>query len=139
MNCALCIFAFLSLGRKLFIYQKIWGDVMQAKKGQWVQISDTVLDVGERASQVPDDTKAVPLVMWVKGYLCADAELGASCSVITPTGREVTGKLEEIEPGYTHAFGEYVPELDIVRWQVREMLSGVKILDDLSIKGGAGA
>jgi len=104
---------------------------MQAKKGQWVQIRNVVLEVGERATTTPEDTQATPLVMWVKGYLTADAELGADCSIITPTGREVTGKLEEIEPGYEHAFGEYVPELDIVRWQVREALTG------FSLKGGA--
>ena len=103
---------------------------MQAKKGQWVQIHNVVLKVGERAEQVPEDTKAVPLEMWVKGYLTAEAELGSECSVITPTGREVKGKLEEIEPGYIHDFGGYVPELDIVRWQVREMVTGV------SLKGG---
>jgi len=100
---------------------------MQAKKGQWVQIHNVVLKVGERAAAAPEDTQAVPLDMWVKGYLTADAELGSDCTVITPTGREVSGKLEEIEPGYSHAFGEHVPELDIVRWQVREITTGVSL------------
>ena len=104
---------------------------MQAKKGQWVQIRNTVLDVGERASQIPEDTQAVPLIMWVKGYLTADAKVGEDCEIITPTERKVSGTLEEIEPGYSHGFGEYVPELDDVRWQVRGMLTGV------SMKGGA--
>lgn len=97
---------------------------MTANKGQWVQIHNIVLAAGERG-QVPEDTQNVPLEMWVKGYLTADAELGAECMVITPTGREVAGTLEEIEPGYVHGFGGYVPELDIVRWQVRELMSGV--------------
>ena len=106
---------------------------MQAKKGQWVQIHNVVLKVGERAAQVPEDTQAVPLEMWVKGYLVDDAELGCECTVITPTGREVAGKLTEIEPGYEHTFGEYVPELDKVRWQVRGIMTGI------SLKGGAEA
>ena len=106
---------------------------MQAKKGQFVQICTVVLEAGERAVQVPEDTKAVPLVMWVKGYLAEDAELNAECVIITSTGRRVAGRLEEIEPGYNHAFGEYVPELDAVRWQVREIVTG------FSLTGGAGA
>ena len=97
---------------------------MTAKKGQWVQIRNIVLEAGERAAQVPEDTQAVPLVMWVKGYLIADAEIGERCTVITPTGRKVSGKLEEIEPGFSHAFGEYVPELDVVHRQVRELVTG---------------
>lgn len=103
---------------------------MQAKKGQWVQIRNVVLEAGARAAQVPEDTQAVPLMMWVKGYLTTDTQLGEHCTVITPTGREVSGALVEIEPGYGHAFGAYVPELDVVRRQVREMATGV------SLKGG---
>ena len=95
---------------------------MRGNKGQWVQVHNMILEPSERAAQVPDDTKAVPLEMWVKGYLTADAELGGECTVVTPTGREVTGRLEEIEPGYIHAFGGYVPELDVMRRQVRDML-----------------
>jgi len=39
---------------------------MDAKKGDWVQIRDTVLEAGERAPQVPADTAGLPLLMWVK-------------------------------------------------------------------------
>ena len=95
---------------------------MRADKGRWVQVHNVVLEPAERAAQVPEDTRAVPFEMWVKGYLAADAELGGECTIVTPTGREVTGTLEEIEPGYSHAFGGYVPELDVVRRQVRDML-----------------
>ena len=105
---------------------------MQGKVGQWVQIRNTVLHVGERAAQIPEETQATPLMMWVKGYLVIDAEVGKECTVTTPTGREVQGILEEIEPGYIHDFGGYVPELDVVRWQVKEMLTGA------SLKGGTG-
>ncbi|MCL2851877.1 MAG: 2-amino-4-oxopentanoate thiolase subunit OrtA [Defluviitaleaceae bacterium] len=98
---------------------------MQAVKGQWVQVSNIVLDVGERAAQAPKDTQALPLEMWVKGHLVSDAQLDDQCTIVTPTGRHVAGKLVEIEPGYHHAFGEYVPELDAVRRQVLEMMSYV--------------
>ena len=40
-----------------------------AKKGDWVLIHKIVLSPEERAPQVPDDTKKVPLEMWIKGYL----------------------------------------------------------------------
>jgi len=39
-----------------------------AKKGDWVQIQVTILHPEERAPQVPEDTKKVPLEMRVKGF-----------------------------------------------------------------------
>jgi len=95
---------------------------MQGKKGQWVQIHNIVLEPADRAPQVPDDTKATPLVMWVKGYLNADAEVNCECEITTVTGRIVKGILDEVEPSYSHDFGKYVPELDIIRDQVRKAL-----------------
>ena len=95
---------------------------MGAKKGQWVQISNIVLQPSERAPQVPEDTKKVPLKMWVKGHLTADAEIGAECEIITPTGRAVKGALVEVEPTYTHGFGDYVEELAVIRAQVKNAL-----------------
>ena len=99
---------------------------MQAKKGQWVQIHKIILEPKDRAPQVPDDTKLVPCTMWVKGYLNADAEVNKPCEITTLTGRIVEGVLDEIEPAYTHDFGKYVPELAIIRDQVRNMLWGAK-------------
>ena len=95
---------------------------MQGKKGQWAQIHKVVLQPADRAPQVPDDTKKVPLIMWVKGYLNADAAVGSECEITTVTGRIVNGILDEIEPSYTHDFGKYIPELDIIRDQVRKTL-----------------
>ena len=46
------------------------------KKGDWVRIHRVVLQPWERAAAVPEDTKRVPLELWVKGYLCADAAIG---------------------------------------------------------------
>ena len=95
---------------------------MSAKKGQWVQIRSTVLKPEERAPQVPEDTKKTPLVMWVKGYLNNDAAVGTECEITTITGRVVKGMLEEVEPVYQHNFGKYIPELDVIRDQVRKAL-----------------
>ena len=82
-----------------------------ANKGDWVRIHSVVLQPNERASAVPEDTKQVPLELWVKGTLCADAEIGEEVRVITRTGRAVTGTLTEVDPHYTHSFGNFVPEL----------------------------
>ena len=46
------------------------------KKGTWVQIHNIVLRPEERTGKLPEGTKKVPLEMWVKGFLCADAEVG---------------------------------------------------------------
>jgi len=93
-----------------------------AQKGQWAQVSSVVLRPEERAPQVPDDTKKTPLVMWVKGYLNQDSEMGAECEITTVTGRVVKGVLEDVEPVYIHNFGKYIPELDAIRDQVRKAL-----------------
>lgn len=81
------------------------------KKGDWVRIHRVVLQPWERAAAVPEDTKRVPLELWVKGYLCADAEIGGEATVTTRTGRTVTGMLTEADPHYEHSFGAFVPEL----------------------------
>ena len=97
---------------------------MMVKKGEWVRIHKIILQPSERAPQVPDDTKKVPLEMWVKGYLDDDADIGGEVSVTTATGRKETGKLLEVNPSYGHGFGDFVPELLTIDKQVREILFG---------------
>jgi len=94
------------------------------KKGDWVRIHKIILKPEERAPQVPDDTKKVPLEMWTKGYLDADAEIGSDVSVTTSTGRTETGTLIEVNPSFEHDFGKFVPELLVIDKQVREILFG---------------
>ena len=97
---------------------------MNAKKGEWVKIYRVILKPEERAPQVPDDTKLVPLEMWVKGFITADAELGDIVDVKTITGRMESGKLVEINPTYTHSFGNFVPELLQIGLDLKEILFG---------------
>lgn len=94
------------------------------KKGEWVRIHKIILEPSERAPQVPEDTKKVPLEMWDKGYLQEDANIGDLVSIITATGREESGTLREVNPYYTHDFGKFVPELLIISKQVREITFG---------------
>lgn len=96
------------------------------KKGSWVQIRQTVLNPADRAPQVPEDTKKVPLQLWVKGELMQDASLGDTITITTATGRMVTGELVAENPPYIHSFGNFVPELRMVGEQARTILSGGK-------------
>lgn len=95
-----------------------------AKKGDWVQICSVVLPAGQRASQVPEDTRACDLLMWVKGFIRDDAEMGAEAEVLTVTGRRERGTLCAVNPGYVHSYGSFVPELLQVQMQLRELLAG---------------
>lgn len=95
-----------------------------AKKGDWVIIHSIVFTSEQRAPQVPDDTKKVPLEMWVKGYLQADANIGDTVKVETRTGRIEEGTLLEVNPFYKHDFGKFVPEILQIGEQVREVLFG---------------
>lgn len=92
------------------------------KKGEWVSVHCVVLPSSERAPQVPDDTKTVPLEMWTKGYLCNDAEIGDNVEVVTRVGRVQQGELVEVNPCYKHDFGNFVPELNVIGDSLRAML-----------------
>jgi len=94
------------------------------EKGKWVLIRRTVLEPGERAPQAPEDTREVPLRMWIKGTLQKRAAIGEEVTVLTRTGRIETGTLLEENPYYKHDFGKCVPELMAISDQVREMVFG---------------
>jgi hypothetical protein len=95
-----------------------------AKKGDWVQIHQIILKPEERTAKIPEETKKVPLELWVKGYLKEDANIGDIVEVTTLTKRKVKGELIEVNPIYNYSFGEeFVPELikigEIVKGIVR--------------------
>ncbi|QCX32759.1 2-amino-4-ketopentanoate thiolase [Caloramator sp. E03] len=96
-----------------------------AKKGDWVQIHQIVLKPEERTGKLPEDTKKVPLELWVKGFLNHDANLYDEVEITTLTGRIVKGELVLINPRYEYGFGdEYVPELLKIGKQLRGILKG---------------
>jgi len=94
------------------------------KKGEWVRIKKIILPAGERAPQDPDDTKATPLVMWTKGFLQADAEIGEEVEIITAVDRKETGTLVEVHPYYKHSYGKFVPELVEIDRNYKKFLFG---------------
>jgi hypothetical protein len=90
--------------------------------GTWVEIHCVVLHPGERAPQIPDDTKTVPLEMRVKGFLSESSALGEETEILTPAGRRLRGILTEVNPPYAHGFGAPIPELSAIGQEVRDIL-----------------
>jgi hypothetical protein len=91
-------------------------------KGTWVEIHRIVLAPGERAPQVPEDTRLVPLEMRVKGFLLEAAALGEEAEIETPAARRLRGTLVADNPAYTHGFGPPIPELSTIGSAVRRIL-----------------
>ena len=94
------------------------------EQGTWVEIYNVVLEAGEHAPQVPEDTQRVPLEMRVKGFLVSSAAIGEKVEISTPTGRRLNGILTEVNPAYTHSFGPPIPALSTIGSEVRELLRG---------------
>ncbi len=80
-------------------------------KGTWVEIEQVVLKPEERASSLPADTKQVPYILRVSGFLLEDAEIGQEVSIKTIIGRKLRGELKVINPSYRHNFGTVITEL----------------------------
>ena len=95
-----------------------------AKKEDWVQIHQIVLRPEERAAHLPEDTKEVPLELWVKGFALQDGKIGDEIEIETVTGRRIKGELVKVNPRYIHDFGDYVPELTKIDMQLKEILFG---------------
>ncbi|AZR74327.1 2-amino-4-ketopentanoate thiolase [Anoxybacter fermentans] len=95
---------------------------MKVPKGTWVQIRQIVLKPEERAPQVPNDTKKVPLELRVKGFLEEDASIGDEVTITTLIGRKLKGRLEAVNPRYEHDFGEPIPELLTIGQKLRQFL-----------------
>ena len=93
------------------------------KKGSWVQIENIILKVGERADDVPEETKNVPLKVFQKGYLQDDAQIGEEVTIRTIIGRTIEGKLIANNPKYNHDFGRPITELLSVGKEFRELIN----------------
>lgn len=91
-------------------------------KGTWVEIHTIILLPGERAQQIPEDTQAVPLEMYAKGFLVDEATLGENATITTAAGRRLTGTLGAENPPYDHGFGAPVPELSVIGIELRTLL-----------------
>ncbi|ABW20355.1 2-amino-4-oxopentanoate thiolase subunit OrtA [Alkaliphilus oremlandii] len=97
-----------------------------ATKNDWVEIENLILSPEERAPQLPEDTKAVPLKMWVKGFLLdEEAKIGDEVSIRTLTDRITKGILVAVKPRHIHDFGEPEPCLLTIGMEVRKELGNL--------------
>jgi hypothetical protein len=83
----------------------------QIQPGTWVEIEQVVLTPEQRAPTLPEDTKCVPYVLRVSGFLIEPAELDGPAHIRTIIGRDLSGVLKTVNPSYSHSFGTVVPEL----------------------------
>ena len=97
--------------------------IERCNPGDWVEIESVLLEPADRSPNLPEDTAAQPLRMWVKGFARSEAALGDELEVETMTGRTVTGRLSDIDPGYTHTFGRPAPELTHVGRDLRDRIT----------------
>ncbi len=80
--------------------------MVDAKKGDFVQIHKTVLAPSQRPDTLPASTKAVPYEGWIKGFLLnSEAAIGEEVKIETFIGREISGILVFVNPTYDHSFG----------------------------------
>jgi len=94
------------------------------EKGSWVRIKRTVLESSLRAERLPEETRKVPFVMWVKGSLLNEGRVGETVTVRTKSGRIEEGELLEVNPAYDLNYGKYVEQLRHIGEEAREILFG---------------
>jgi hypothetical protein len=104
--------------------------------GEWVEVRFVLLEPDDRAANLPPDTAAQPLLVWIKGFARTAAALGDELDVETTTGRAVTGVLTDVNPGYDHTFGRPAPELVRVGADLRARLAAYRTGVDAPAKAG---
>ena len=93
-----------------------------AKVGDWVEIGDTVLEPGQRAPQVPEDTGRVSLQYTVRGFATEPGVCGTPITIRTRAGRELRGTLLAVRPASAHGFGVPADELLGIGEELRSIL-----------------
>lgn len=100
---------------------------MKLKKGQWVEIEDIVLEPGQRSSNLPEDTRNTPLLMWMRGFLNTDgAEIGERVEIRTLCDRRVQGVLVESKPRHNYDFGDTIIELIHIGEELKTLLKSTE-------------
>jgi hypothetical protein len=105
-------------------------DVERCRIDDWVEIEFVLLEPADRSPGLPPETAEKPLKAWVKGFAKAEAAIGEEVAVTTMTGREVTGELTEVNPGYTHTFGKPAAELVHIGRDLREQVAAYRASAD---------
>ena len=94
------------------------------RSGDWAEVRIVLLEPGERAPSLPEDTARAPLEARVHGFLEHDAKVGEAAAVTTLLGRRVEGTLLRLQPAPGHSFGRPVPELLPIGNELRARLRG---------------
>jgi hypothetical protein len=102
------------------------GETTRCSVDDWVEIGFVLLEPADRSTNLPADTAAQPLRVWVKGFARSVAVVGEELTVETMSGREVTGTLTEVNPGYFHTFGKPAPELTAVGRDLRARVAAYR-------------
>jgi hypothetical protein len=95
--------------------------------GSWVEVRQTILRAGERAPNVPADTAGVDFTARIRGFLIADAPMGAEVTIRTLAGRQVSGRLADVNPRNPADFGDPVPELLALGDEARRVLDRTSV------------
>lgn len=95
---------------------------MKAIKGDWVEIEKVILEADERVAKLPEDTKMVPLISYVQGFLEKSSNVGDEASIISVIGRRHIGTLVNRKPKFTHHYGQPIQELLTVGRELNAIL-----------------
>ncbi|MDO8914870.1 MAG: 2-amino-4-oxopentanoate thiolase subunit OrtA [Coriobacteriia bacterium] len=107
-------------------------DTVRCEAGDWVEVSYVLLEPADRSVNLPPETAAQQLIVWVKGFARDGADVGEELTVETMTGRSVTGVLTDVNPGYEHTFGRPTPELTHVGADLRARVAAYRVAADAS-------
>ena len=113
-------------------------DTRRCHAGEWVEVEQVLLEPADRSTNLPEDTAAQQLRMWVKGFARADAAIGDEVVIETMTGRTVAGRLTDVNPGYDHTFGRPAPELTAVGRDLRLRIADYRAAKDVPADQKAG-
>ncbi|MEJ5272873.1 MAG: 2-amino-4-oxopentanoate thiolase subunit OrtA [Spirochaetota bacterium] len=102
------------------------------KKGEWVKIEKILLKPEERTAKLPEETKKVPYVVHVNGYLQNDAEIGDEVTILSRIGRLHTGKLIEVKPSFKHNFGDFIQHLVDINIELKQEL---EVINEIQQRG----
>lgn len=94
--------------------------------GDWVEVERVLLEPADRLPNLPADTAAQPLRVWVKGFAQEEGAVGQPLTIETMSGRRVTGVLTEVDPGYVHTFGRPRPEISRIGRDLRSRLDAYR-------------
>jgi 2-amino-4-ketopentanoate thiolase alpha subunit len=105
-------------------------DETSCDAGDWVEVERVLLEPADRSPNLPAETADKPLLVWAKGFALSAATVGDELTVETMTGRQVAGRLSEVNPGYFHTFGRPIPALWHVGADLRARVAGYRAAAD---------